>query len=409
MDKIANLLDKIPYVPSTELKIAFVCALALCVLFLISLLFTKATRIKRLTKQLLATVQKVDKMDSFDAENIGKVYSEIKKMPEGAAKGWEKYLEHQEAFPSDYMTKSEVLGERSLSGKRTFSLLFFVVFGLAVLAAGAFFVVEFCGTSLANIGFNDIANDFSLVASIICTFLISFLFYMIFIISLRFVSIKQLRRLYMVYDSFCEMLDSKAVAYVNGESRFETENLDKVTKSVEDIVQCKLLQDEVVEVVTYPLSANDELDEEEKQEVILKVLVEEQAKEEVQVVEEEIVEPEVEEVIEEPVEEIIEEVEEPVEEVVEEVEPIVEEVVAVTDEDIEDMQIMQAMDEEEKTSFLISVAQIIDAALNDPDEGEATFIELEKLIKKAIDSQAYLSDEDSEILADCVMALESRH
>lgn len=252
IQQVSEMLSKLSFIPGTALKLAFVGVVLLVIVFIISALLTLGSKIKGLTKKLLEVVITTVKMDRVDEENVEVFKAELLKLPESVNDGWGRFMEQRVGYPSDYMKEKSVLDENYYTTQNTAGKIVFKVFGALIIALIAVLTVFLCATDASNIGLKDFVDNFKVVGALISSVLLPVLFFIIFDIIIFAIYRKQRNRLQLTYKTFQDTLDEKVVIYASDEEEFTSENLDEITKNIEQIIAQRMDNKEIIEVITAP-------------------------------------------------------------------------------------------------------------------------------------------------------------
>lgn len=358
IQKVTDLLSGLDFIPTTGLKLAFVGVVLIVLFFAIALILAIFSNIKGLSKKLLSAVGSLSGVERVDEQNVENLNSELKKLPEAVSDGWSRFMEQRLGYPSDYMKEKSVLDENTYTTKNTLGKIFFRVFGFLVFALVAVLATLVLADDAANLGLKDFFDNFKVVGGIVASVVLPIFFFIVFDIILNVVYRKQRKRLQLVYKSFLDSLDAKVVIYAAPEEPFISDNLEQITKDIDEII-AQRAEGEPVEVVTAP-----EIEELEK-------LSELEAIEET--------------------EEDSEEEEEAEEEETQEAE---EETVAAAP---------APMPEEEQKSYLAVLITIVENAINDPEVKTSELEEIAELIYGSLD--VFDAKVDRDVLEECLRKL----
>lgn len=403
INSVKGLLDKMGSSLTDEIKLGIIGGALTVVIFLLAWLFTSGSRMNSLRKKLLNATKKINKLERVDEENVEEVYEQVRKLPDPVGRGWGRFMEQKKTYPSDYIQASDVLNDRVYSGKNAFGKAFFCLFSVIIWAVVAILSLSINKGDLASVGLKDFTENFSLIASIVATLLISVVLFVLFYFILGHIYTKQRKRLEMNFESFLDVLDSKVLIDMREEETPSDIGLENIAEEIDELTRGRMDDYGQVEVITVPDPTDVELEQVEpvEEEVMTDVYdyVEEEPVYEEPAYEEEPVyeEPEEEEepVYEEPA---YEEPEEEEEEEVEEEEPVYEE--PVYGEPI-------ILTQEEKEKYLSVLTVIVDAALADPETTDDDISEIAVAIDGAMHEALY-DDESKAILEECLMKLADR-
>lgn len=344
VDKLYELLNGFLPELDVSIKLGVIGAALILVFFLIGLALSAGSRIDKYRRQLLGSIKTLNAVPYVNEENVDVLTKEIKTQPEEVQKGWARFMDQRIGYPSDYMQARDVLTRREYTGALTASKIFLIIAGLLVCVA------------IALIGFMKDVNADTLVSLVVSLefLIIPVATYVITLLLLDIVFNCKVKRLRMVYMSFCELLDAKVIVKDKEEREFVSENLKEINKRVEELMAGRLADEEVVEVITAP---------------------------------------KVEEVEELPAEEV----EEPAA-TEEELEPLPDDVPQVAYDEMTD---------EEKAGYLSGLLSIVDTAIEDPRTTQETYCELAVIIYGARTSGAY-SDAEAAVMDECLTRLATK-
>lgn len=252
INQVSALLGKLDFIPEMTMRLAFAGAVLLAVVFIVSLLFTLGSKIKKLTKKLLAANIGLSALERVDEDNVDLVYGQLTKLPETTADGWGRFMEQRIGYPSDYIREKSVLEENAYTVKNTVGRLLFRFFGILVLAAVAVAAVFLFAEDGANIGLKDFFDNFKVVGGIIGSVAIPIVFYAAFSIIISYIYRRQRKRMEMVFRSFQDTLDEKVVIYCCKEPEFESDTLEDLTDSIDGIIAQSISDDNLISVVSAP-------------------------------------------------------------------------------------------------------------------------------------------------------------
>lgn len=305
------------FLPSINIsiKVGVIVGLVVLIVFFICWAIASASKISKYRKTLINDIKGLNDLGMIDKNNVSDVNEMLKKHPEEVQNGWSDFLDQGSGYPSNYMQPHKVLTKREFSGKSTLGKVLFGIIGIILVCASG--VVGFLSQFTAE------AVTATEVLALLQFLLIPVAVYVICALFLGVIYSKQIVRLEKTYASFIEVLDNNFILDTREVKEFESTNLDDVSQKVQELIDTRKNNDEVIEVISVPSSIQDE------------ELPEEFVDEPIEEVNEE-------EVVEEQVEE--EKTEEPVEEVVEEAEEVVEEE---TEESTEPEEVVEETTEEE--------------------------------------------------------------
>ena len=337
-----------------DLKLAAFGAILVVVAFFIAWAISSGSKLIQLRKRILSAIKQLNQVEKIDEGNVELVYAELKNLPEGVSKGWGNFMAQRNDYPSNFISKSECLGEKAYSGQNTAGKVFFAVVSAivwAIVAVAAAFLCQ--DADFAVEAFKD-----TLVASILCAVLIPVAVFVILWFVLVAVYSGQRKRAEMNFASFLDLLDEKVVIAPVEEEPYETDDLADVAKQVDELTDGRM-EDEDEEVITAPEPVEEEAVEEPEEE------------------------PEQEPVEEEPVEEPAEE--EPEKEY-----------------EAPEIYIPQTKEEEERYLAILNV--VVDEAIADPNTTKEDLEEIAVLIATA-KQEGFREEEDQAILEECLYKL----
>lgn len=383
INSVGSFLEKIDFLPNVEIKLAILGGLLTVAVFLIAWLFSAGSKINGLRKRLISVTKRLASLAEVDEENVELLYAELKNLPEPVAKGWGCFMEQKTGYPSDYIPARDVLNEREYGGRNTFGKAVFGVLSVVVWALLAILVTGLCKGDLASVGVADFTSDFTLVASILCTVLIPVAVFAALFCVLSHIYNKQRMRLELTFASFQDILDEKVVVCEREEEEYSDDDLEDISKEVDELIAGRMDDEGVVEVITAPKATPaEELPAEGKDE------------EEEEKAEEEISEDDAEE-------EAASDEEEKEEEIIEEE--------AASDDGAAEREIVYVpMTKEEEERYLSVLLVVVDKALNDPDTTDEDLEEIAVLIETAR-QEGFREEADQQILEECLVKLASRY
>lgn len=364
---VNDFLGKIEFIPNNELKIAVIGVIVTAVIFVLAILISSFSRINGLRKKLISVTKKIAATERVDEENVESVYAELKRLPEAVEKGWGRFLEEKNGYPSDYMPAHDVLDSREYSGKNTFGKAFFCVLSVVWWVIASVMIIGACKGDLAAVGIEDFTSEFSLVASIITTVLLPVAVFVFFYFILGYVYGKQRKRLELCYASFQDILDARVVIAQKPEEPYAGDELEDIKAKVDELMAGRMEDGaEDAEVFTVPES----------------------------------------DVLAEP--EVLPEEEEPEEEAEEE-EPAEEEVLPEEEAAAEaEEEVYVPMTKEEEARYLSVLLIVVDKALADPETTDEDLEEIAVLIETA-KINGFQEEEDQKILEECLIKLAERY
>ena len=356
---IGEMLDKITFLPSMDLKLAILGAILVIVFFLISLIFAAGSKINGLRKKILSAIDGLNVVSKIDENNVEIVYSELKKLPAPVSKGWGMFLEQRDDYPSTYIQARDVINEREHGGRNTAGKVVFAVFSAIVWALIALCAAMICPAD--GFALEALFKDY-LIASILFAVLVPVVIFVIFWFVLCYIYSKQRKKLDETFVSFQDTLDEKVVIAPKEEEPYKEDTIEDVSKRVEELTEGRM-EDEGKDVITAPEPVDEEYVEPEAEP------------------EEEIVE--LDEEVPAPVEE------EPVEEPVEE-EPYI------------------PMTPEEEERYLSILTVIVDDAIADPETTDEDLEEIAVIIAEAKEG-GFPNEKDQAILEECLYKLADKY
>lgn len=249
---VSDMLSKLSFIPTVALQLASVGVVLLVLVFAIAAIISCFSKIKGLTKKILDVTVNLAKLERVDEENVEVLNVELDKLPEAVKDGWGRFMEQRIGYPSDYMKEKSVLDENMYTSKGTAGNIFFRIFGFLMVAVVAFLAVIVCAEDAASLGLKDFIDNFKVVGGIVGSVVVPILFFIIFDIIIIAIYRRQRKRLLYVYKSFQDNLDEKVVIYASEEEEFTSENLDEITKNIEEIIAQRMDKKEIIEVITAP-------------------------------------------------------------------------------------------------------------------------------------------------------------
>ncbi len=253
----------------SDLTLAICGVAAVVVLFLFSLIFWSLSSTQSFRKKLVFTEEYLKNSDEITEENVEGLNKELQKMPEDMQKGWGCFLEQKVGYPSDYITKKDVLQDKKFSGSSKAGKTFFGISSAVViiLTIWLMYMVS-SGKSLTQVGLSDFTSNFEVVVAIIAALCAPLLVYIVLAAVLNFLYRVQYRKLEENFSAFQNALDNKVIIYSEEEDEFVSENIGEINLAIEEILANKLEDKAIVEVVTAPgtVAKKEEPKQEEKEE-----------------------------------------------------------------------------------------------------------------------------------------------
>ena len=335
------------FLPDLEnsIKLGIIGGIVILLLFAISCIIASCGRITKYRKQLISSIKYFNQKETITDANVEEAYEEIKKHPEEVGKGWSTFLDQRVGYPSDYVEKAAVFSRKEFNLKSPAGSLFLGICGAIVWCV------------IALIGFmSDVEADTILKAITGLEFLIiPVAIYIICLLLLDIIYNRKMFRMQMAFDSFLDIIDDKVVVSDKQEREFVSDNLDEINKRVQEILNAREKDDEVIEVITTPKI--EPVEEATNEEIIQEDVVEE----------------------------------------------------AVTPEPEEEVITFADLTEEEKKNYFEDLINIVNTAVNDPD---CTLEDLCELAA-AIDQNAgaigvYQDEEDTAQVEECFRILASK-
>lgn len=352
--------------------------------FIVAIIVKNLGRASKLKKQLDDATAYVEATGTIDEENVFGLNQRIQEMPETVSRGWGNFLEQQTGYPSDYITKNEVLEERKgnpnySSGWGSFNFLsiltILLCWGVSALGyANLLFEYPAHLEKIAVV----LGYILPVFGTLIAPLIAYLIFYFIFSASQK----RAYKKLESSFSAFQDALDNNVIIFREINDEFVEENIEEINAAIEDILANKLGQNDILEIVTTP-EIDENLIIEETQDIPL-------VEEEPWVEEEPIIEEDwrgAEPVVEEPV--VVEEVEEPV--VVEEPQETAEE------------------RERRLGERLVQLVFLADQASKDPNITKEEMAELRTFLATTKDSGDYPSDAEQEIFESCLIILDGAY
>ena len=352
--------------------------------FIVAIIVKNLGRASKLKKQLDDATAYVEATGTIDEENVFGLNQRIQEMPETVSRGWGNFLEQQTGYPSDYITKNEVLEERK--GNPNYSSGWGSFNFLSILTILLCWGVSALG--YANLLFQypahleKIAVVLGYILPVFGTLIVPLIAYLIFYFIFSARQKRAYKKLESSFSAFQDALDNNVIIFREINDEFVEENIEEINAAIEDILANKLGQNDILEIVTTP-EIDENLIIEETQDIPL-------VEEEPWVEEEPITEEDwrgAEPVVEEPV--VVEEVEEPV--VVEEPQETAEE------------------RERRLGERLVQLVFLADQASKDPNITKEEMAELRAFLATTKDSGDYPSDAEQEIFESCLIILDGAY
>ncbi|MFA6866739.1 MAG: hypothetical protein WCR54_04395 [Clostridia bacterium] len=251
-NQVSQLLKNLSFLPNTALQLAFAGTVILIILFLFALLLTLGSKMKSLTKKVFLVSKMIASEERIDENNVDILNQQFKSLPEEVNSGWSRFLEQRIGYPSDYMKEKNVLDESAYQANNKVGHTFFRIFGFLAFALVAFFAVICCAEDVTTLGLKDFVDNFTIIGGVISAVVFPILFYIIFNVILGGIYRKQRKHLILVYKSFQDNLDEKVVISASEEEEFVSDNLEDITKNIEEIIASRLNNKDIVEVITTP-------------------------------------------------------------------------------------------------------------------------------------------------------------
>lgn len=230
--------------------------------FVIVALCSLASRSRKLTRKFKDASMVVSGMDVIDGDNVSMLNPYIQDMPSGVSSGWGSFLEAGGSYyPSDYMSADKTLGDKKNFSKNAPGKVAYSVLSLIFVLIGAY--VGSC-VSRAE-GVLDVMSAGTIVYllfDIISVIVFPAIIAIILHFALGAVYKSHTAKAYKAYEEFLRLLDDKVVIFKEPEEE-ETENLakedekiDLLDDEVQKIINSKIEQNELIEIVTTPRVAD---------------------------------------------------------------------------------------------------------------------------------------------------------
>lgn len=261
-----------------DITLAILGFVAIVFIFLISLLIILFSNMNSFRKKLIQAKDFLKKAEEITEDNVEDFNEHLKKMPESVERGWSCFLEQKLGYPSDYITKRDVLSDKKFDTKNTGGKIFYRIFSVIVIAIVIWLEVLIAGNdSLMSVGIEDFTSNFNLVGAILAAFFVPLIAFVIFNFVLNAIYNAQYKKLEKSFLLFQNIMDDKIVIYAEENDEFISENIDEINVAVEEIIANKLDEKEIIEIVTAPMiedKQNIEMVEAEKEPEIQEVAVE---------------------------------------------------------------------------------------------------------------------------------------
>lgn len=226
--------------------------------FIVVALCSFASKSRKLTKKFSDASMVVSGMDVIDEDNVPMLNPYIQNMPSGVSSGWGSFLEAGGSYyPSDYMSAEKVLGDKKSLSKNAPGKVAFSVISLIVVLIGAY--VGSC-VSRAE-GVLDVMSAgtivyllFDIVSVIVFPAIIAIILHVVLGAIYKSHAAKALR----AYGRLLDLLDEKVVIFKEPEEEEadnlakEDEKIDLLDDEVQKIINSKIEQNELIEIVTTP-------------------------------------------------------------------------------------------------------------------------------------------------------------
>ncbi len=270
---IKDMCDKIGFTSAGQrfIALAIVGTAIVLLAFIIALLSTLGSKKKKETKKYKVAKEFLDTNGEITEENIEHLNPYIQDMSANISSGWGEFLASDSAndYPSDYMKAEKVFGSAKQEKSRTGKTFFAAVSMIGVLA------VAFLGALLSRSeGVLDVLSAGTIIYllfDIISVIVFPLIAFIVFSLILSAVNRGITKKSYKAYNEFISTLDDVVViSKEKPEEKTEEEvkvdeKIDLLDDEVQKIINSKIEQNELIEIVTTPRVRNVE----EESEVVL--------------------------------------------------------------------------------------------------------------------------------------------
>lgn len=241
-------------------------AIVVLVAFFIALGIKAGSKVNKFRKHLDDTTAYVNAGEDIDETNVEGLNARIQdaRMPRSVAKGWGNFLDQQVGYPSDYIAEKEVVGDSKScnfkAGKCFYHLISWIVIlvciGLAAICHLG--IIEATDWSKAQ----SVADGVKFVLPVLGMVVIPLIVYVIFSAFLGLAGRNQYKKTVKSFRKFQDAIDGKVVIFREPQDEFIAENIDEINSAIDEILANKLGDSEIIDIVTTPAIAEENVVEE---------------------------------------------------------------------------------------------------------------------------------------------------
>lgn len=241
-------------------------AIVVLVAFFIALGIKAGSKVNKFRKHLDDTTAYVNAGEDIDETNVEGLNARIQdaRMPRSVAKGWGNFLDQQVGYPSDYIAEKEVVGDSKScnfkAGKCFYHLISWIVILVCIgLAAICHLdIIEATDWSKAQ----SVADGVKFVLPVLGMVVIPLIVYVIFSAFLGLAGRNQYKKTVKSFRKFQDAIDGKVVIFREPQDEFIAENIDEINSAIDEILANKLGDSEIIDIVTTPAIAEENVVEE---------------------------------------------------------------------------------------------------------------------------------------------------
>lgn len=241
-------------------------AIVVLVAFFIALGIKAGSKVNKFRKHLDNTTAYVNAGEDIDETNVEGLNARIQdaRMPRSVAKGWGNFLDQQVGYPSDYIAEKEVVGDSKScnfkAGKCFYHLISWIVILVCIgLAAICHLdIIEATDWSKAQ----SVADGVKFVLPVLGMVVIPLIVYVIFSAFLGLAGRNQYKKTVKSFRKFQDAIDGKVVIFREPQDEFIAENIDEINSAIDEILANKLGDSEIIDIVTTPAIAEENVVEE---------------------------------------------------------------------------------------------------------------------------------------------------
>ncbi len=259
-DAIKGLCDSIGFntVGLRFIGLAAAASALVLLVFIVAALCSLASKARKLTRKFKDASLVISGLDVIDGDNVSMLNPYIQDMPSEVSSGWGSFLEAGGSYyPSDYMSADKTLGDKKSFSKNAFGKVLFSVIAAIVVLAGAY-----AGSCVSRAeGVLDVMSAgtivyllFDIISVIVFPIIVTIALYFVLGAIYKSHASKMLR----AYGEFLDLLDEKTVIFKEPEEEEsdslakEDEKIDLLDDEVQKIINSKIEQNELIEIVTTP-------------------------------------------------------------------------------------------------------------------------------------------------------------